>query len=70
MGAYRPRVAGLEPCPLGRHLNADGTLTWMGLEWEGPPIFHRWLVRRKVVQGPDRLRIAGDRPSGVRVLRR
>ena len=40
-------VLGVKACPLGRHLDADGHVSWQDLPWEGPPIFHRWLVKRR-----------------------
>jgi len=31
------RVMGAKTCPIGRHLDADGTLEWAGLRWNGVP---------------------------------
>ncbi len=42
------RVMGREPCPIGRHADADGVCRIDGVEFIGVPFYIQWLVRSRL----------------------
>lgn len=37
-------IAGVKPCPRGRHPDQAGRVRWMGISWLGVPMPIRWLA--------------------------